>query len=52
MPAKLSAEWFPPKERVISTMVAVNAAIIGCVMGFYLPLLLVKADMVEYGFEE
>jgi hypothetical protein len=52
MPAKLSADWFPPKERVISTMIGVNAAILGCVLGFYAPLVFVTADRVSDGDEE
>jgi MFS family permease len=41
-PAKLSSEWFQPKHRTTATMVAVNANIIGNLLGFYLPPLFIK----------
>ena len=50
MPTKLSAVWFPENERVISTMIAVNMSIVGCIVGFYSPALFVTAPMVEEGF--
>ena len=47
MPAKLSAIWFPPHERVMSTMVGVNMSILGTVPGFFLPSLFVTADTLK-----
>ena len=44
MPAKLSAVWFPPNERVMSTKVGVNMSILGTVPGFFLPSLFVTAQ--------
>ena len=46
-PVKLSAMWFPKHERIISTMVTVNAAIVGCVVGFFIPSLYVTAEISE-----
>ncbi len=34
---KLSANWFPQKERIVSTSVGVNANIFGVVFGFFVP---------------
>jgi hypothetical protein len=41
MPAKVSAVWFPPNERLMSTMVGVNTSILGSLIGLYLPSLVV-----------
>ena len=43
MPSKLSAIWFPKAERVRSTMIGANAAIAGCIVGFFLPSVIVTA---------
>ena len=45
MPAKLSAVWFPPEERLFSTMIGVNTSILGSLVGFYLPVLAVTEDV-------
>lgn len=39
--AEISAVWFPKNERVISTTIAVNMAIVGCIAGFFLPIVMV-----------
>jgi hypothetical protein len=41
----LSATWFPRSERIKSTMIGANAAIIGCILGFYLPSIIVNAEI-------
>ena len=43
MPVKISAEWFPLEERIISTSVGYNFSNIGNLWGFYLPLLFVSS---------
>lgn len=45
LPTKISAVWFPKKERVASTMVAVNMSIVGCITGFFLPLVMVPTKV-------
>ena len=52
MCTKLSAQWFPKKERVVSTMTAQSCAIVGSSIGFLLPFMFVepkkyKADQME-----
>ena len=36
-PAKLSSDWFKPEHRTTATMIAVNANIVGNLLGFFLP---------------
>lgn len=43
-PVKLSAVWFPKEERIASTMIAINFSIVGNTIGFFLPLVFIKAD--------
>ena len=45
MPVKISAVWFPKEERIVSTMIGVNMSIVGNMMGFFLPLVFVTADV-------
>lgn len=42
MCTKLSAQWFPKKERVVSTMTAQSCAIVGSSIGFLLPFMFVE----------
>lgn len=42
MCTKLSANWFPKKERVVSTMAAQSCAIVGSSVGFLLPFMFVQ----------
>ena len=49
MPAKLSAVWFPPQERLFSTMVGVNTSILGSLVGFYLPVFAVTEELPATG---
>lgn len=41
-PAKLSGNWFPHQQHTLSTMLAVNANILGVLMGFLVPKLVVS----------
>lgn len=52
LPTKVSAIWFPKRERTTATMVAVNSAILGFVVGHYLSQVVVyksinKADVAN-----
>ena len=56
MCTKFSANWFPKKERVVSTMTAQMCAIVGCSVGFLLPFMFVepkkyKGNRVEMSSE-
>lgn len=41
VPAKLSGNWFPPKQRPMATMIAVNFNILGILLGFFIPKIIV-----------
>lgn len=41
LPSKISAVWFPAEERMMSTMIGVNAILFGVVIGFLAPGLIV-----------
>jgi len=45
MATKLSAVWFPKKERVVSTMVGVNFSIVGNLVGFVLPIIFITSEI-------
>ena len=41
---KLSANWFPKKERVISTMFGSNSIILGFSVGFLFPYVFIGCE--------
>lgn len=41
-PSKLTGDWFSEKEGVFSTMMGVNAGILGLLLGFLVPEIFVK----------
>lgn len=43
MCTKLSANWFPKKERVVSSSVAMNFSMFGSSLGFLIPFAFVRA---------
>jgi FLVCR family MFS transporter 7 len=43
-PVKLSKIWFPKEERIVSTMISINFSIVGNTVGFFLPLLFLRAS--------
>jgi hypothetical protein len=46
--AKVSANWFPKKERVTTTMIGMQSSVVGSSISFLLPGLIVsKTDNVE-----
>ena len=45
MPVKLSAVWFPPRERVLATMIGFDMSLLGTVLGFYLSNIFVTAKI-------
>ena len=47
MPSKMSAVWFPKNERVVSTTVGANMSIGGCIIGFFLPGIMVTALEID-----
>ena len=48
LPVKLSAVWFPANERSISTMVGLNASVIGLLLAFCLPPLVVNSEVLVF----
>jgi hypothetical protein len=52
MCTKLSAQWFPKKERVVSTMTAQSCAIVGSSIGFLLPFMFVEPKKYKGDQEE
>jgi hypothetical protein len=44
IPTKLSACSFPKKDRVISTMIGVISGSMGCLLGYFLPMIFVPAQ--------
>ena len=47
MPSKMSAVWFPRNERVTSTMIGANMSIGGCIIGFFLPGIMVTSHVLD-----
>ena len=45
---KLSANWFPRKERVISTMFGSSSIVLGCSAGFFFPYFFIDSSKNEH----
>ena len=42
----MSAVWFPKNERVVSTMIGADMSIGGCILGFFLPGIMVTSHVL------